>query len=81
MLFTPAPKGHSNFQQHNQQISEIQFLVELSSRGNGQQAREKSSKAERVILDICPKAFSYFGPFLSLVWLFGLYNYDVSESS
>lgn len=34
MLFTPAPKGHSNFQQHNQQISENQFLVELSSRGN-----------------------------------------------
>lgn len=46
MLFTPAPKGHSNFQQHNQQISEIQFLVELSSRGNSTKM-ETVSRHER----------------------------------
>lgn len=46
MLFTPAPKGHSNFQQHNQQISEIPFLVELSSRGNSTKM-ETVSRRER----------------------------------
>lgn len=52
MLFTPAPKGHSNFQQHNQQISEIQFLVELSSRGNSTKMETVSRHESRPTLNV-----------------------------